>query len=66
MDESRELVKRHLKVLLLHLAAKSEKPSVELQTLLHETIGELHAEVKAALRTRDHLRLVGTGDTQLS
>jgi hypothetical protein len=43
MDESKtgktqELVRSHLKVLLLHLAAKSENPSQELQVLLREVI----------------------------
>lgn len=57
-DDHKELVRRHLKVLLLHLAAKSENPSHELEELLHDVINELHSEVKAALEAKKHLRLV--------
>ena len=62
MDETRgkaqDLVRNHLKVLLLHLAARSENPGLELQALLREVIEELHAEVKASLRTKSHLKVV--------
>ena len=57
-DDHKELVRRHLKVLLLHLAAKSDNPSVELEALLHDVINELHQEVKDALEAKTHLRLV--------
>jgi len=53
-----DMVRRHLKVLLLHLAAKSDNPSVELEALLHDVINELHKEVKDALEAKTHLRLV--------
>jgi hypothetical protein len=56
-----ELVKTQLKVLLLHLAARSKHPSAELEGLLHEVIDELHAEVKAALDQRAQFRLVMGG-----
>ena len=55
------LVKSHLKVLLLHLAARSDHPSEDLEELLHEVIHELHTEVKAALEQRAQLRLVVGG-----
>ncbi len=57
-DDHKDLVRRHLKVLLLHLAAKSENPSQELEALLHDVINELHGEVKAALEAKSHLRLI--------
>jgi hypothetical protein len=57
-DDHKDLVRRHLKVLLLHLAAKSDNPSVELEALLHDVINELHREVKEALEAKTHLRLV--------
>jgi hypothetical protein len=57
-DDHHELVRRHLKVLLLHLAAKSDSPSQELEALLHDVINELHKEVKDALEAKKHLRLV--------
>ena len=57
-DDHKDLVRRHLKVLLLHLAAKSDHPSRELEELLHDVINELHREVKDALEARSHLRLV--------
>jgi hypothetical protein len=64
-DDHKELVRRHLKVLLLHLAAKSENPSFELETLLHDVINELHREVKDALEAKKHLRLVtGPGPSE--
>lgn len=56
--EYKEMVRRHLKVLLLHLAARSEKPSEELEDLLQDVIQELHKEVKEALEARTRLRLV--------
>lgn len=62
-DDHKEMVRRHLKVLLLHLAAKSENPSHELETLLHDVIDELHREVKEALEAKSHLRLV-TGESE--
>lgn len=52
------MVRRHLKVLLLHLAARSENPSSELESLLHDVINELHKEVKEALEAKTHLKLV--------
>lgn len=62
MDETRgqakNLVRDHLKVLLLHLAAKSDNPGFELQLLLREVIEELHAEVKSSLKSKNHLRVV--------
>jgi hypothetical protein len=61
-DDHKELVRRHLKVLLLHLAAKSECPSQELEELLHDVINELHQEVKDALEAKTHLRLVGQSE----
>ncbi len=56
-----ELVKTQLKVLLLHLAARSKSPSAELESLLHEVIDELHEEVRQALEQRAQLRLVVGG-----
>ena len=56
--DHRELVRRHLKVLLLHLAARSKSPGSDLEDLLHEVIDELHAEVKNSLEARSKLRLV--------
>jgi hypothetical protein len=58
MDDTRDLLRKNLKVLLLDLASSSERPSVELQAILHEVINELHDEVKKALRTKNTLRLV--------
>lgn len=57
-DDHKDLVRRHLKVLLLHLAAKSDNPSQELEALLHDVINELHTEVKEALEAKSHLRLI--------
>ncbi|MGK5085772.1 hypothetical protein WDW37_20985 [Bdellovibrionota bacterium FG-1] len=54
----KEMVRRHLKVLLLHLAARSEHPSRDLESLLQDVIEELHKEVKEALEAKKHLRLV--------
>lgn len=56
--DHRDLVRRHLKVLLLHLAARSKSPGSDLEDLLHEVIDELHAEVKNSLEARSKLRLV--------
>jgi hypothetical protein len=65
-DDHKELVRRHLKVLLLHLAARSENPSFELEALLHDVINELHREVKDALEAKKHLRLVaGPGPSDI-
>ena len=58
MEDTRDLLRKNLKILLLDLAASSERPSVELQDILHEVINELHDEVKKALRSRAPLRLV--------
>lgn len=52
------LIRIHLKALLLHLAARSSQPSVELQNILREVIDELHEEVSLALKRRAQLRLV--------
>lgn len=57
-QDHKEMVRRHLKVLLLHLAARSENPSSELESLLHDVINELHKEVKEALEAKTHLKLV--------
>ena len=62
-DDHKEMVRRHLKVLLLHLAARSENPSEDLENLLHDVINELHQEVKDALEAKTHLRLVSVSDT---
>jgi hypothetical protein len=66
MDESKnkgqDAVRSHLKVLLLHLAAKSENPSYDLQVLLREVLDELHLEVKEALSKKPHLQLIALGD----
>jgi hypothetical protein len=56
--DHRDLVRRHLKVLLLHLAARSKEPGRDLEDLLHEVIDELHTEVKNTLEARSKLRLV--------
>jgi hypothetical protein len=58
-DETLGLLRKNLKILLVYLAAKSETPSADLETLLQEVIGELHAEAKQVLegKTR-HLRLI--------
>ena len=58
------IVKDQLKILLLHLAARSKQPSVELESLLHEVIDELHEEVRAALEQRAQLRLVTSGSDE--
>ncbi|MCM2323412.1 MAG: hypothetical protein NDJ90_09140 [Oligoflexia bacterium] len=58
-------IRSFLKVLLLHLAAKSETPSQDLQHLLREVLDELKEEVGSALRPRTHLKLVETSpDTE--
>ncbi len=57
-DDHKDLVRRHLKVLLLHLAARSDNPSRDLEYLLHDVIDELHKEVKDALEAKTRLRLV--------
>jgi hypothetical protein len=66
MDESQNkadaAVRSHLKVLLLHLAAKSDNPSYELQMLLREVLDELHQEVKDALSKKPNLRLIALGE----
>lgn len=60
-DETLGLLRRNLKILLVYLAAKSETPSADLETLLHEVIAELHTEAQEALETKKcHLRLIGT------
>jgi hypothetical protein len=61
-DPAQDVVRSHLKTLLLHLAAKSENPGYELQILLREVIDELHAEVKEAIQKKPHLRLIGITD----
>ncbi len=55
---TQDLVRNQLKVLLLHLAAKSDNPGIELQVLLREVIEELHSEVKSTLKKNRHLNLV--------
>ena len=65
MDESlnQSKIRDYLKVLLLHLAAKSESPAIDLQELLCEVIEELHDETKEALQKKSHLKLVcGAGE----
>ena len=57
-DDHHEIVKTQLKVLLLHLAARSSSPSADLEDLLHEVIEEIHTEVKQALDQRSQFRLV--------
>jgi hypothetical protein len=49
---SEEQVRRYLKELLLHLAARSENPGLELQTILREVIVDLHKDVKESLSER--------------
>ena len=59
MDETQQLLRRTLKVLLLQLAAKSPDPSGELRQMIAEVINELHDDVRSAIRERSPLRLVG-------
>ena len=61
MDETQQLLRRTLKVLLLQLAAKSPDPSGELRQMIAEVINELHDDVRTAIRerTQSSLRLVG-------
>jgi hypothetical protein len=60
MDETQQLLRRTLKVLLLQLAAKSPDPSGELRQMIAEVINELHDDVRSAIRERSasSLRLV--------
>lgn len=55
---AQDVVRQHLKVLLLHLAAKSENPSGDLQVLLEEVIDELHSEVEGRIEKKPKLKLV--------
>jgi hypothetical protein len=64
-DDQDETIRKNLKMLLLHLAAKYENPGQELHGLLQEVIGELHDEVEKALQTRSRLRLVSGASKDL-
>ena len=64
MENPKEVVRQHLKVLLLHLAAKSDNPSGDLQELLEDVIDELHSEVESRLERRPSLKLVQPGSRQ--
>jgi hypothetical protein len=65
------LLKKNLKILLYRLAAESEAPSVELETILQDVITELYRDAKAALamhedekvrrRSTSPLRLISQG-----
>ncbi|MCM2277174.1 MAG: hypothetical protein NDJ89_03795 [Oligoflexia bacterium] len=55
-----EKIRSFLKILLLHLAARSDAPSRDLQLLLRQVLDELRDEVGSALRPRNHLKLVET------
>jgi hypothetical protein len=57
-QESIEAVKRHLKTLLLHLAAKSDTPGADLEEIVREVVDELRDEVKRSLAARKGLKLV--------
>jgi hypothetical protein len=59
MEDTQELLRRTLKVLLLQLAAKSPDPSGELRQMIADVINELHDDVRSAIRERSSLRLVG-------
>lgn len=51
-----------MKILLLHLAAKSDSPEADLQAILREVLEELQNEVQEALRAKPALKLVGSSD----
>jgi hypothetical protein len=59
-----QLIRTHLKALLLHLASRSPHPSLELEDILKEVIDELHQEVASALKNRAQLKLVESVDPQ--
>ncbi len=56
--ETRDLLRKNLKILLLDLASRSDRPSLELQAILQDVINELHDDVKRALRAKVPLKLV--------
>lgn len=62
MEESCDPTRRYLKILLLHLAAKSEHPSKELQAIIQEVLVELKEEVARTLANKRHLRIISTAD----
>jgi len=58
-DNVDPLLRKALKLLLLQLAAKYDKPSVHLEAILSEVILEIYNESKAQLDERkSRLRLV--------
>ncbi len=57
-SDPKQLVREHLKVLLLHFAKNSDSPGTELQELMHELIEELYDETQAIYRQRRQLKLV--------
>ncbi|HAR43637.1 MAG TPA: hypothetical protein DCS07_13570 [Bdellovibrionales bacterium] len=60
-DHVDPLLRKALKLLLLQLAAKYDKPSVHLDAILTEVIQELYDESKAQLdEKKNRLRLVNT------
>jgi hypothetical protein len=58
MENTEDLLKSNLKLLLLELAARSDHPSQELQSVVHEVIHELREDVRKAIQSKRRLRLV--------
>lgn len=60
MDKSEraqnEAVIRNLKILLMHLAIRCEKPELQLQELLREVLRELHDGLETQLQARLHAK----------
>jgi hypothetical protein len=60
-DNTMDLLRRNLKMLLFELAARSETPGADLEHLLQDVISELYLEAKQALQERkSHLKLIMT------
>lgn len=58
-QETLDLLRRNLKVLLFHLASHSESPGRELEAMLQEVIFELYSEAQEALALKkSHLKLI--------
>jgi hypothetical protein len=57
-SDPKQLVREHMKVLLLHFAKTTDSPGMELQTLIQELIEELYTETQAIYRERRQLKLV--------
>lgn len=59
MSDTRQLLKNTLKELLYDLAATSDHPAADLESLIGEAICDLYEEAKKTLQERKrHLKLV--------